>query len=374
MKRLYTNHILGEPSETCAAESGYCGDPDKCPGNNVVHNKCPGGQDNKCCLSIPFQEAECEAEGGTCGDKCGCEGEVLHGFCPSQPNSIKCCKVPETTTKSATEDGITTAASIEECLLESTTPANCPGGANTNCNNGVCTVTCSGNGSGTGGGGGINNNNNGGGSGEQEGNGGGSGGTGGAINCPGGYNTNCYNGKCTVTCSGGNNNNNNNNGRRRRRRKRSTGLLCESETIPPLTTITTTTTITSTTTTTTTDSLSKSILVTAYTNCSLCGFLVGENNPAELVLKSLSNEIDGYTIIKEFVPVKYSYIMQTLPAVWKREKTIFIVSLGVHSSGPYIRMETQASNFGYVGDDEDGLLPAGGVCISAKNGSKQKNT
>ena len=86
----------------------------------------------------------------------------------------------------------------------------------------------------------------------------------------------------------------------------STGLLCESETIPPLTTITTTTTITSTTTTTTTDSLSKSILVTAYTNCSLCGFLVGENNPAELVLKSLSNEIGGYTIIKEFVPVKYS--------------------------------------------------------------------
>ena len=117
-----------EPSETCVSESGYCGDPDKCPGNNVVHNKCPGGQDNKCCLSIPFQEAECEAEGGTCGDKCGCEGDVLHGFCPSQPDSIKCCKVPETTTQSATEDGITTAASIEECVLESTTPANCPGG------------------------------------------------------------------------------------------------------------------------------------------------------------------------------------------------------------------------------------------------------
>jgi hypothetical protein len=58
-----------EPSETCKAEGGYCGDPANCPENNVVHNKCPGGNDNKCCLSIPYQEAECEGQEGHCVDR-----------------------------------------------------------------------------------------------------------------------------------------------------------------------------------------------------------------------------------------------------------------------------------------------------------------
>ena len=67
----------------------------------------------------------------------------------------------------------------------------------------------------------------------EGGEGGGDGGEGGGegLSCPGGYNTNCNNGVCTVTCSGGgggggNNNNNNNNNGRKRRRKRSTGELC----------------------------------------------------------------------------------------------------------------------------------------------------
>ena len=216
---------------------GYCGDPASCPGNNVVDNKCPGGQDNKCCLSVPYQEPECEAEGGACVDKCGCEGEVLHGFCPNQPNSIKCCKVAVTTTESGSEEGTTTAAAVESCVTEAT---NCVGGTNTNCNNGVCTVTCNGSGGGNNNNnnGGGNNNNNGGGTGNNN-NGGGSSGGGsgsnnngeegsgsGGLTCPGGYNTNCNNGVCQVSCSGGgSNNNNNNNGRRKR--KRSTRELCE---------------------------------------------------------------------------------------------------------------------------------------------------
>ena len=48
--------------------------------------------------------------------------------------------------------------------------------------------------------------------------------------CPGGFNSNCNNGECVLTCTNGgqgnNNNNNNNNGRKRRRRKRSTGEPC----------------------------------------------------------------------------------------------------------------------------------------------------
>ena len=110
---------------------------------------------------MPFQEAQCEAEGGTCVDKCGCQGEILHGFCPSQSNSIKCCKKGDTST--ATNN--TASNSEEECEEpsvsneggqpngEGNAKPNCPGGYNTNCNNGVCTVTCSGRG-------GNNNNNN----------------------------------------------------------------------------------------------------------------------------------------------------------------------------------------------------------------------
>ena len=58
-----------EPSEACAGDGGYCGDPAKCPGDNFVHNKCPGGNNNKCCLSFPQQEVECEGEGGQCSDR-----------------------------------------------------------------------------------------------------------------------------------------------------------------------------------------------------------------------------------------------------------------------------------------------------------------
>ena len=58
-----------EPSEACAAEGGYCGDPSSCPADNVVDNKCPGGNNNKCCLTFPFQESSCESEGGECSDR-----------------------------------------------------------------------------------------------------------------------------------------------------------------------------------------------------------------------------------------------------------------------------------------------------------------
>ena len=58
-----------EPSEQCKQKSGYCGNPSSCPGT-VLDNLCPGGQDNKCCVGMPFQEEKCEAAGGVCGDKC----------------------------------------------------------------------------------------------------------------------------------------------------------------------------------------------------------------------------------------------------------------------------------------------------------------
>jgi hypothetical protein len=88
------SNCTSEPSTTCRAEGGYCGHPDNCPGGNVVHNKCPGGNDNKCCITKPYQEPECEAKLGECKDECNCEpeGVLLPGYCPLQPNAIKCCK------------------------------------------------------------------------------------------------------------------------------------------------------------------------------------------------------------------------------------------------------------------------------------------
>ena len=90
-----TESCSSEPADACKAEGGYCGSPGSCPGT-VIDNKCPGGQDNKCCTAgMPFQESECEATGGDCLDTCKCPGgNYLHGYCPSQPNSIKCCPRP----------------------------------------------------------------------------------------------------------------------------------------------------------------------------------------------------------------------------------------------------------------------------------------
>ena len=86
-----TGSCSSEPADACKTEGGYCGSPGSCPGT-VIDNKCPGGQDNKCCTGMPFQESECEAAGGDCLDTCNCPaGNYLHGYCPSQPNSIKCC-------------------------------------------------------------------------------------------------------------------------------------------------------------------------------------------------------------------------------------------------------------------------------------------
>jgi hypothetical protein len=87
------SNCTSEPSASCAAVEGYCGHADNCPGGNVVDNKCPGGNDSKCCLSMPYQEPECEAQKGECKDACNCgKGVLLNGLCPKQPNAIKCCK------------------------------------------------------------------------------------------------------------------------------------------------------------------------------------------------------------------------------------------------------------------------------------------
>ena len=145
-----------ETAEPCKNLGGYCGNPSSCPDNNVVDNKCPGGQGNKCCLGMPFQEAECEAAGGECGDRCECEESVLHNLCPSQPNSIKCCPKEES----------------EECNDECS-EVTCTSGLGSSCSNGVCTIKC-----------------------------------GGTVvcsdlSCPKGLSTSCSNGNCKVDCKGG---------------------------------------------------------------------------------------------------------------------------------------------------------------------------
>ena len=151
-------------------------DSTSCPGNDFVDNKCPGGSDNKCCRSAPFQEQSCTSQGGRCKDKAGCTGGRQEaGLCPKQPNAIKCCigeSGGEEPGSEETEEscncpqatpgvGVLVAGAAEGATeiageTEAELPLNCPGGVTTNCNNGVCTQTCSGGGGGT-----SNNNNNG---------------------------------------------------------------------------------------------------------------------------------------------------------------------------------------------------------------------
>ena len=66
-------------------------------------------------LIVFFQEPECEAEGGSCVDKCTCSDDnMLHSFCPSQPDSVKCCKTGEMTNEEACQAETT----ISQCLEE----------------------------------------------------------------------------------------------------------------------------------------------------------------------------------------------------------------------------------------------------------------
>ena len=41
---------------------------------------------------LPYQEQACTAVKGSCGLESECEDEVLHGYCPSQPAAVKCCR------------------------------------------------------------------------------------------------------------------------------------------------------------------------------------------------------------------------------------------------------------------------------------------
>ena len=84
-----------------------------CPDMDYVDNKCPGNENVKCCLSVPYQEPECEAEGGSCGPECSCQGELLSGYCPKQPGPIKCC-IEEELVESCSEE--TTTTSPSECV------------------------------------------------------------------------------------------------------------------------------------------------------------------------------------------------------------------------------------------------------------------
>ena len=65
-----------------------------------------------------LQEEPCTAQGGQCNDRCNCEATLLHGLCPSQPDSIKCCpQAPD---------------QVDECEEEADNGNNTNGNNNTN--------------------------------------------------------------------------------------------------------------------------------------------------------------------------------------------------------------------------------------------------
>lgn len=167
-------------------------DASSCPQGNFTDNMCPGDASNKCCLAAPFDEPSCEDAGGRCLDECACTGEVRTGLCGSQPASIRCCiedELVDDCHEGENEDALpvssVSADATEENDSLGTGTGSASGGDPTPLN---------------------------------------------PSSCPGGFNSNCNNGECVITCTnsgqGNNNNNNNNNGRKRRRRKRSTGEQC----------------------------------------------------------------------------------------------------------------------------------------------------
>ena len=84
---------------------------------------------------MPFQEDECAAQGGVCGDSCGCEVEVLHGYCNSQPNSIKCC--PQSNNATTEEEMCDAEEEEEEAASADCSGISCPTGQSINNSNSI---------------------------------------------------------------------------------------------------------------------------------------------------------------------------------------------------------------------------------------------
>ncbi|XP_063919336.1 pyroglutamyl-peptidase 1 [Zophobas morio] len=82
-------------------------------------------------------------------------------------------------------------------------------------------------------------------------------------------------------------------------------------------------------------------------------------------VKQLPQEIDGYNVIKEEIPVSYDTIDKKIQALWKEFNPELVVHVGVSSIANKITLETCAYKEGYNRRDVHGNYPKNGTQCSA---------
>ena len=82
-----------------------------------------------------------------------------------------------------------------------------------------------------------------------------------------------------------------------------------------------------------------SMLVTAFSQFG--GFSV---NPAELILKQLSEHYVGFDMEKIVLPVDYNFVVQRLPQLYLRLRPAIAVHLGVNEKNSHLCLERRAKN------------------------------
>uniref|UniRef100_A0A914EDR0 ARB-07466-like C-terminal domain-containing protein n=1 Tax=Acrobeloides nanus TaxID=290746 RepID=A0A914EDR0_9BILA len=78
--------------QKCANAGGVCKNENDCSETKLV-GYCPTQPNHiKCCVSSSvYQEQKCADAHGDCKNENDCSGTKLVGYCPTQPNHIKCC-------------------------------------------------------------------------------------------------------------------------------------------------------------------------------------------------------------------------------------------------------------------------------------------
>jgi len=80
-----------EPDNTCTYQGSTfnCMNPNKCSGT-VVSGLCPGGADNKCCVTKTSNKCTYQGKQYNCQNPNTCSGKVVSGLCPGGADN-KCC-------------------------------------------------------------------------------------------------------------------------------------------------------------------------------------------------------------------------------------------------------------------------------------------
>lgn len=84
-------------------------------------------------------------------------------------------------------------------------------------------------------------------------------------------------------------------------------------------------------------------------------------------VSALPDEINGFKVLKEQIPVAYGHVDTDIPVMWELYKPKLVLHVGVSSYTDKIQLETRAHRSGYEREDVENKCPADGKASCAKD-------